>query len=74
MATNSADYYMLVNEWVWSKSQDCLLRLEVDMCSVLESAWTEMEIRWVKGMCGLKVVRPLSTLLEGFNWPSLSSW
>ena len=56
MATNSADYYMLVNEWVWSKSQDCLLRLEVDMCSVLESAWTEMEIRWVKGMCGLKVV------------------
>ena len=29
MATDSADYYMLVNEWVWSKSRDCLLRLEV---------------------------------------------
>ena len=25
MATDSADYYMLVNEWVWSKSRDCLL-------------------------------------------------
>ena len=29
MTTNSADYYMLVNEWVWSKSRDCLLRPEV---------------------------------------------
>ena len=37
MATNSADYYMLVNEWVWSKSQHCLLRPEVDMGAVLES-------------------------------------
>ena len=37
MATYSADYYMLVNEWVWSRSRDCLLRLEVDMGSVLES-------------------------------------
>ena len=26
MATDNADYYMLVNEWVWSKSRDCLLR------------------------------------------------
>ena len=56
MATNSADYYMLVNEWVWSKSRDCLLRPEVDMGSVLESELAEMEIRCVKGMCGLKVV------------------
>ena len=31
MTTNSADYYMLINEWVWSKSRDCLLRPEVDM-------------------------------------------
>ena len=37
MATDSADYYMLVNEWVWSKSQDRLLRPEVDMGAVLES-------------------------------------
>ena len=37
MANDSADYYMLVNEWVWSKSRDCLLRLEVDMGAVLES-------------------------------------
>ena len=33
----ATDYYMLVNEWVWSKSRDCSLRLEVDMGSVLES-------------------------------------
>ena len=37
MATIVLDYYTLVNEWVWSKPQDCLLRLEVDMGSVLES-------------------------------------
>ena len=30
MATDSADYYMLVNEWVWSKSRDCSLMPEVD--------------------------------------------
>ena len=29
MATDSADYYMLVNKWVWSKPRDCLLRPEV---------------------------------------------
>ena len=34
MATDSADYCMLVNEWPWSKSQVCLLRLEVEMGSV----------------------------------------
>ena len=34
MATNSADYYMLVNKWVWSKSRDYLLSPEVDMGSV----------------------------------------
>ena len=43
MATDSADYYMLVNEWVWSKSRDCLLRLEVDMGAVLES---ELGQKW----------------------------
>ena len=43
MATNSADYYVLVNEWAWSKSRDCLLRLEVDMGSVLES---ELGQKW----------------------------
>ena len=29
MVSDSADYYMLVNEWVWSKPQDCLLMPEV---------------------------------------------
>ena len=43
MATNSVDYCMLVNEWVWSKSRDCLFRPEVDMGSVLES---ELGQKW----------------------------
>ena len=43
MATNSADYYVLINEWAWSKSRDCLSRLEVDMDSVLES---ELGQKW----------------------------
>ena len=42
MTTESADYYMLVNEWVWSKSQ----RLEVDLGSVLES---ELGQKWRYG-------------------------
>ena len=37
MATDSADCYMLVNEWVWSKSR------EVDMGAVLES---ELGQKW----------------------------
>ena len=37
MATDSADNCMLINEGVWSRSRVCLLRLEVDLGSVLES-------------------------------------
>ena len=33
----SADYCMLVNEWAWLTSRVCLLRLEVELASVLES-------------------------------------
>ena len=29
MVSDSVDYYMLVNEWVWSKPRDCLLMPEV---------------------------------------------
>ena len=36
MTTESADYCMLANEWAWSRSRVCLLRLEVDLGSVLE--------------------------------------
>ena len=43
MATDSADYYKLVNEWVWSKSRDCLLRPAVGMGAVLES---ELGQKW----------------------------
>ena len=31
LTTESADYCMLVNEWVWLRSRVCLLRLEVDL-------------------------------------------
>ena len=34
----SADYGMLINEWAWLTSRVCLLRLEVQLASVLESA------------------------------------
>ena len=45
MTTDNTDYCMPVNERAWSKSQVCLLRLKVDMGSVLESELkTEMEI------------------------------
>ena len=37
MTIESADYCMLVNEWAWLRSRVCLLRLEVDLGSVLES-------------------------------------
>ena len=55
MTTDSADYCMLVNECVWSRSRVCLLRLEVRL-SFGVRAWTEMEIRCVKGMYRLKPV------------------
>ena len=37
LTTESADYCMLVNKWAWLRSRVCLLRLEVDLGSVLES-------------------------------------
>ena len=33
----SADHCMLVNEWAWLRSRVCLLRLEVELGSALES-------------------------------------
>ena len=56
MTTESANYCILVNEWVWSRSRVCLLRLEVDLGSAWSRAWTEMEMRCVKGMHRLKPV------------------
>ena len=47
MAIDSADHYMLVNEWVWSKSHMRLL--------IKARSGHEMKIRCAKGMCGLKV-------------------
>ena len=59
LATDSADYCMIVNEWVWSKSRDCLLRLQSGHgCSFGVRPWTKIEIWCIKVMCMfiLKVV------------------
>ena len=40
MTTESADYCMLVNEWAWSRSRVCLLRLEVDLGSASKTYGT----------------------------------
>ena len=46
MTTESADHCMLVNEWAWSRSRVCLLRVEVDLGAVLES---ELVQKWRYG-------------------------
>ena len=43
LTTKSADSCMLINEWAWLRSRVCLLRLEVDLDSVLES---ELGQKW----------------------------
>ena len=43
MTTEGADYCMVVNEWAWLRLQVCLLRLEMDLGSVLES---ELGQKW----------------------------
>ena len=49
--TESTDYYMLITEWVWLRSQVCLLKLEVDQF------WSQsLEIWCVKSMLMLKAV------------------
>ena len=53
----SVDYCMLSNEWVWLRSQVCLLRLEVGLrLSSRVGALTEMKIWCVKRMFMIKVV------------------
>ena len=43
MKTESADHCMLVNKWAWLGTLVGLLRLKVDLSSVLES---ELEQKW----------------------------
>ena len=47
MTNESADYCMLVIEWVWLRSQVCVLILEVDLDSVLQS---ELGEKWRYGV------------------------
>ena len=42
----SADHCMFVNEWAWLRSRVCLLRLEVELGSALES---ELGQKWRYG-------------------------
>ena len=60
LTSERAKYCMLITEWAWLQSQVCLLRLEVDLDSVLES---ELGQRWRYG--ALKV--GLSTLKINFT-------
>ena len=46
LTTKSADYCMLVNVWAWLRSRVCLLRMAVDLGSVLES---ELGQKWRHG-------------------------
>ena len=46
LTMESADYCMLVNEWAWIRSRVCLLRLEMDLGSVLGS---ELGQKWRYG-------------------------
>ena len=55
MTGKSADHCMLVNKCAWLRSQVCLLRLKVNLCSVLEPELGQ-KWRYVKGMYRLKVV------------------
>ena len=55
----SADYCLLVNEWVWLRSQVCLLRLEVDLGSVVEAEFGQ-KWRYVKGYFVVHVLFCLS--------------
>ena len=46
LPTENADYCMLINEWTLLRSRVCLVRLEVDLGSVLES---ELGQKWRYG-------------------------
>ena len=46
MTTESADYCMIVNEWLWLRQRVCFLRLKVNMASVLQS---ELGQKWKYG-------------------------
>ena len=48
LITESADYCMLVDEWAWLRSQVYLLRVEVNLGSVLES---ESGQKWRYTLC-----------------------
>jgi len=56
MATNSADYYMLVRVGVVKVTRLLIKARSGHGCGFGVRARTEMEIRCVEGMCGLKVV------------------
>ena len=56
MGTNRADYYVLINEWVCQSHKTVIKATSGHRYSFGVRAWTEIEIRCIKGMCGLNVV------------------
>ena len=57
----SADYCMLVNEWAWLTSQVCLLRLDVELASVLES---KIGQKWRYGALKKSQVKIIKVLIS----------
>ena len=55
----SADYCMLVNEWAWLTSRVCLLRLDVELASVLESKISQ---KWRHGALKKSQVKIIQSL------------
>ena len=64
MTTESADYCMLINEWAWSRSRVCLVRLVVDLGSVLES---ELGQKWRYGALKARLKLVSSENNSGFK-------
>ena len=56
LTKESADHCMFVNEWAWLMSQVCILRMEVDLGSGLESKLGQNGDVVHKSMNRLKVV------------------
>ena len=62
MTTESADYCMFVVKWAWLASRVCLLMLEVDLGSVLESELRQKRRYEIKRFLNLFMFPSLSLL------------
>ena len=66
MATNSADFTILLMIGCGQRHGPLIKARSGHGCSFGVRAWTKMKIRCVKGMCGLKVVCSEKKGFKGF--------